>query len=76
MDMDKHSISAEKGAYISIAAYIFLSALKLSFGYFGDSKGLWADGLNNTTDIIASISAHTVLSWRCSTQYSHNRPFS
>lgn len=53
--MDKHSISAEKGAYISIAAYIFLSALKLSFGYFGDSKGLWADGLNNTTDIIASI---------------------
>jgi cation diffusion facilitator family transporter len=55
MGMDKHSISAEKGAYISIAAYIFLSALKLSFGYFGDSKGLWADGLNNTTDIIASI---------------------
>ncbi|MFJ7752463.1 cation diffusion facilitator family transporter [Peribacillus muralis] len=53
--MDKHSISAEKGAYISIAAYIFLSALKLSFGYFGDSKGLWADGLNNSTDIIASI---------------------
>lgn len=53
--MDKHSISAEKGAYISIAAYIFLSALKLSFGYFGDSKVLWADGLNNTTDIIASI---------------------
>ena len=53
--MDKHSISAEKGAYISIAAYIFLSALKLTFGYFGDSKGLWADGLNNTTDIIASV---------------------
>ena len=53
--MDKHSISAEKGAYISIAAYIFLSALKLSFGYFGDSKGLWADGLNNSTDIIASL---------------------
>ncbi|KWW13994.1 transporter [Peribacillus simplex] len=53
--MDKHSVSAEKGAYISIAAYIFLSALKLSFGHFGESKGLWADGLNNTTDIIASI---------------------
>ncbi|MGE7767235.1 cation diffusion facilitator family transporter [Peribacillus sp. NPDC096540] len=53
--MDKHSTSAEKGTYISIAAYIFLSALKLSFGYFGDSKGLWADGLNNTTDIIASM---------------------
>ena len=40
---------------MSIIAYLFLSALKLIIGYFGHSKGLWADGLNNATDIIASI---------------------
>lgn len=47
--------AGEKGAYLSIIAYIFLSAFKLIFGYIGDSEALKADGLNNTTDIIASI---------------------
>ena len=47
--------AGEKGAYLSIIAYIFLSALKLVFGYIGESEALKADGLNNTTDIIASI---------------------
>ena len=47
--------AGEKGAYLSIVAYIFLSALKLVFGYVGESEALKADGLNNTTDIIASI---------------------
>lgn len=47
--------SAEKGAYISIVAYLFLAALKLTIGHYGNSQGLWADGLNNSTDIIASI---------------------
>lgn len=46
---------AEKGAYLSIVAYLFMAALKLIIGYIGNSKGLWADGLNNSTDIIASI---------------------
>lgn len=55
MNQGQHSISVEKGAYISILAYIFLSTLKLIIGYIGHSKGLWADGLNNTTDIVASI---------------------
>ena len=55
MNQEQHSISVEKGAYISILAYVFLSALKLIIGYIGHSKGLWADGLNNSTDIIASI---------------------
>lgn len=55
MYQDKYSITAEKGAYVSIAAYLFLSVLKLSIGYFGHSQGLWADGLNNTTDILASL---------------------
>lgn len=52
---NEQATSAEKGAYISIIGYIFLAVLKLIIGYIGNSKGLWADGLNNTTDIIASI---------------------
>ncbi|MEW8971885.1 MAG: cation diffusion facilitator family transporter [Mesobacillus sp.] len=46
----------ERGAIISIIAYIILSALKLSVGYISDSEALKADGLNNTTDILASLS--------------------
>ncbi|MCM3567946.1 cation diffusion facilitator family transporter [Neobacillus mesonae] len=45
----------EKGAIVSIAAYIFLSVLKLAIGFFSNSEALKADGLNNTTDIIASF---------------------
>ncbi|MFC2947928.1 cation diffusion facilitator family transporter [Virgibacillus sediminis] len=45
----------EKGAWLSIVVYLALSALKLSAGYFGQSDALKADGLNNTTDVIASI---------------------
>jgi len=45
----------ERGAIISIIAYICLSILKLAIGYMSDSAALRADGLNNTTDIIASI---------------------
>jgi cation diffusion facilitator family transporter len=46
---------AERGARVSIIAYIVLSLLKLGIGYLAQSKALSADGLNNTTDIIASI---------------------
>ncbi|WP_028392560.1 cation diffusion facilitator family transporter [Bacillus cihuensis] len=45
----------ERGAIISIIAYIILSIIKLVIGYMSDSAALKADGLNNTTDIIASI---------------------
>ncbi|MCV9887241.1 cation diffusion facilitator family transporter [Metabacillus halosaccharovorans] len=45
----------ERGAIISIVAYICLSVLKLIIGYMSNSAALRADGLNNTTDIIASI---------------------
>jgi cation diffusion facilitator family transporter len=45
----------EKGAWLSIAAYIFLSAIKLGAGYYANSEALLADGLNNSTDIVASI---------------------
>ncbi|WP_053362352.1 cation diffusion facilitator family transporter [Bacillus sp. FJAT-27251] len=45
----------ERGAMISILAYLILSCLKLLIGYMSNSAALRADGLNNTTDIIASI---------------------
>jgi cation diffusion facilitator family transporter len=45
----------EKGAWVSIIAYLFLSVLKLLIGLSSGSAALLADGLNNTTDIIASF---------------------
>lgn len=45
----------EKGAWLSIGAYVLLSTLKLIFGFLGSSEALKADGLNNLTDIVASI---------------------
>ncbi|MCI2256641.1 cation diffusion facilitator family transporter [Domibacillus sp. PGB-M46] len=45
----------ERGAILSIFVYICLSAFKLTVGYIANSEALQADGLNNTTDIIASI---------------------
>ncbi|MFE5322638.1 cation diffusion facilitator family transporter [Paenibacillus sp. NPDC056579] len=45
----------EKGAWVSIIAYIILSAFKISMGYFTGSEALTADGINNTTDIIVSL---------------------
>nr|WP_239585661.1 cation diffusion facilitator family transporter [Lysinibacillus composti] len=47
--------AGEKGAWLSIGTYLILSSLKLIIGYIGASEALKADGLNNTTDIIASI---------------------
>ena len=47
---------AERGAWISISAYILLAIMKLSIGLFAESEALRADGLNNFTDVIASIS--------------------
>lgn len=46
---------AEKGAWLSIIAYLILSVLKLVVAYIGDSDALRADGFNNVTDIIASL---------------------
>jgi cation diffusion facilitator family transporter len=45
----------EKGAWVSIITYLLLSSLKLIIGYIFFSEALTADGLNNTTDIIASV---------------------
>ncbi len=45
----------EKGVWFSIAAYVILSMLKLAVGHMSGSEALFADGLNNSTDIVASI---------------------
>lgn len=55
MELYTNLRAGEKGAWLSIGTYIILSAVKLVIGYFGSSEALKADGLNNTTDIIASI---------------------
>ncbi len=45
----------EKGAWLSIIAYVILSTVKLMVGYLTGSEALSADGQNNSTDIVASI---------------------
>lgn len=46
---------ADKGATLSIVVYIFLAALKITISYISLSSALRADGLNNLTDIGASL---------------------
>ncbi|AQQ52533.1 cation diffusion facilitator family transporter [Planococcus lenghuensis] len=55
MDQYENLRKGEKGAWLSIGAYLFLSAVKLIAGYTGDSEALRADGFNNLSDIIASV---------------------
>ncbi|SEU25468.1 cation diffusion facilitator family transporter [Paenibacillus sp. NFR01] len=45
----------ERGAMVSIAAYLVLSGFKLVSGYLFHSSALLADGFNNLTDIVASL---------------------
>ena len=45
----------ERGAIISIIAYIILAIMKFFIGTSAGSEALRADGLNNATDIVASI---------------------
>jgi len=45
----------ERGAYLSIIAYLILSVFKYVVGIMANAEVLKADGLNNFTDIIASI---------------------
>ncbi|WP_239619293.1 cation diffusion facilitator family transporter [Cohnella mopanensis] len=45
----------EKGAWVSIGAYLILSSLKLAAGWGFGSEALTADGFNNVTDIVASV---------------------
>lgn len=54
MDTLSHK-EADKGAIVSIMAYIFLSSMKIIISYITLSGALRADGLNNLTDIGASL---------------------
>jgi cation diffusion facilitator family transporter len=45
----------ERGAWISIIAYICCSVIKIGVALYAGSEALMADGLNNTTDVIASV---------------------
>ncbi len=47
--------TAERGALISIAAYILLSGLKLAAGSIFHSDALTADAFNNISDIIGNV---------------------
>jgi divalent metal cation (Fe/Co/Zn/Cd) transporter len=40
----------ERGAMLSIAAYLFLASIKLVVGESANSEALTADGWNNVTD--------------------------
>ncbi len=46
---------SEKGAWLSIATFLSLAAIKLTIGITFHSEALRADGLNNTTDVFAAI---------------------
>ena len=46
---------AERGAILSIITYIVLSSSKLIVGKLFFSQALFADGLNNFTDVLSSI---------------------
>lgn len=55
MDIYEDIRKGERGAWVSITAYLLLSAFKLISGYLFASSALLADGFNNLTDIVASV---------------------
>lgn len=55
MDTYSNLKQGERGAWVSIFAYIFCSAVKIAVAIVAGSEALMADGLNNSTDVIASI---------------------
>lgn len=55
MDQYHKYKEGEKGAWLSIITYILLATVKLVIATIGNSSALRADGLNNATDVVASI---------------------
>lgn len=55
MDVYSNIKQGERGAWVSIFAYIFCSVLKIAIAVMAGSEALMADGLNNSTDVVASI---------------------
>lgn len=48
-------VESQRGVWVSIVAYIALTSLKLGVGWWSGSRGLVADGVNNLTDVIGSV---------------------
>ena len=57
---------AERGALISIVAYLLLSAAKLATGHLLHSSSLVADGFNNLSDIISNVAFSLAFAWPAS----------
>ncbi|WP_289136558.1 cation diffusion facilitator family transporter [uncultured Brevibacillus sp.] len=55
MDVYSNLKQGERGAWVSIIAYIFCAGLKIGVALLAGSEALMADGLNNSTDVVASI---------------------
>ncbi|WP_208589957.1 cation diffusion facilitator family transporter [Gracilibacillus suaedae] len=55
MDQYHKYKEGEKGAWLSIITYILLATVKLVIATIGNSSALRADGLNNATDVVASV---------------------
>lgn len=55
LDIYEEIRKGERGAWVSIGAYLILSIFKLVCGYMFVSSALLADGVNNLTDIVASV---------------------
>jgi cation diffusion facilitator family transporter len=66
--------SAQKGAWLSMAAYLVLSLLKCWTGLHIQSEAMFADGLNNVSDLLLSFAI--LIGLKVSQQPAdHNHPF-
>lgn len=53
--VNRSTESSQKGAWLSIGTYVFLTVAKLAAGYVTGSQAMTADGLNNATDVLGSV---------------------
>lgn len=51
----REMVEAQKGAWLSIGAYLLLAIGKIIVGFWAHSEAVSADGMNNVTDILLSI---------------------
>lgn len=54
-DKQKRLPSPQIGAWISMVVYALFAAGKLTIGFLGNSHALWADGINNVSDLFVSM---------------------
>jgi cation diffusion facilitator family transporter len=55
-DVQKSGLQeSQRGAWVSIFAYLLLTTLKFGVGWWSGSKALVADGVNNLTDVVGSV---------------------